>query len=89
MKILISTVIFFLTIKLSVTIDCDKEAKNDESRLRKELFCRYDKSVRPVENHNKTTYLRMKYILKNFDFVSITKCVFCIAMINTFRIFLR
>jgi hypothetical protein len=57
-------------IPIPESISCDGEAKNTEIRLRRKLFCNYDKSVRPVNNYRNKTMVKMKMIVKTFKFVS-------------------
>ena len=52
-------------------IDCHADNHNTESRIKRELFCNdYDSSVRPVKNHQTTTSVSVKMMVKSYDFVS-------------------
>jgi hypothetical protein len=58
--------------KLTVSIDCDIDVndQNEETRIKNKLFCNgYDSSVRPVFNHTQTTSVRVKMMVKSYDFV--------------------
>lgn len=48
-------------------VDCNSEPKTNEGRLRKKLFCGYDKSSRPTLNDG-TIMIKVKMIIKGFDF---------------------
>lgn len=48
-------------------VDCNSEPKNTEGRLRKKLFCGYDKANRPILNDG-PIMIKMKMIIKGFDF---------------------
>lgn len=49
-------------------VECDKEPKNDEGRLRKQLFCGgYDKESRPITIKGPIT-IKFKMIIKGFNF---------------------
>lgn len=48
-------------------IDCNLEPKNNEGRLRKDLFCNYDRDNRPILADGPIT-IRIKMIVKGFTF---------------------
>lgn len=48
-------------------IECDLEPKNNEGRLRKDLFCNYDRDNRPTLSDGPIT-IRIKMIVKGFNF---------------------
>lgn len=48
-------------------IDCNIEPKNNEGRLRKNLFCNYDKTSRPSLSDGPIS-VKIKMILKSFEF---------------------
>lgn len=47
--------------------ECDKEPKNDEARLRKNLFCGYDSDSRPILTNGPIT-IKLKMVIKGFNF---------------------
>lgn len=51
--------------------DCNVEPKNNEGRLRKNLFCNYDKTSRPSLIDGPIS-VKIKLILKAFDFDHMT-----------------
>lgn len=60
----------FLQIKnIVLSINCDLEPKNNDGRLRKRLFCNYDKSVHPSK-FGLPVNVNLKMVLKGFSFVS-------------------
>lgn len=55
------------------SLDCDQtKTVNTETLLRQKLFCNYDNTVRPVLDHSATTTVRLKYIIKSFEYVGFT-----------------
>lgn len=48
-------------------VECDHEPKNNEGRLRKTLFCGYDKDNRPTVTDGPIT-IKFKMIIKGFNF---------------------
>lgn len=72
-------------------VDCNIEPKSKEGRLRKHLFCEYDKSDRPTFSDD-PTIIKIKMILKGFEFVSIylflnrlsLPSIICKLCVNTF-----
>lgn len=48
-------------------VQCELEPKNNEGRLRKDLFCDYDRDNRPKLAEGAIT-IRMKMIVKGFTF---------------------
>lgn len=48
-------------------IECDLEPKNNEGRLRKDLFCGYDRENRPILTDGPIK-IRIKLIVKGFTF---------------------
>lgn len=48
-------------------IECDLEPKNNEGRLRKALFCSYDRENRPILTDGPIN-IRIKMIVKGFTF---------------------
>lgn len=48
-------------------IECDLEPKNNEGRLRKDLFCGYDRENRPILTDGPIK-IRIKMIVKGFTF---------------------
>lgn len=48
-------------------VECDLEPKNNEGRLRKDLFCDYDRDNRPTLEDKPIT-IRIKMIVKGFTF---------------------
>lgn len=50
-------------------VDCNLEPKNNEGRIKKAIFCNYDKSARPTLNDG-AIKLKFKMIVKAFNFDS-------------------
>lgn len=48
-------------------IDCSVEPKNNEGRLRKNLFCGYDKTSRPILTDGAIS-VKIKMIIKAFEY---------------------
>lgn len=64
-------------------VDCEAEPKNNEGRLRKSLFCDYDKDNRPALTDDPFT-IKFKMIIKGFSFDSNTlKVSTWLAMVVT------
>lgn len=70
MKKLLSTVILISILGRLIALECDMTPKSPEGRLMKDVFCNYDTSIRPVNDSKTTTLVKVKMILKSFDFVS-------------------
>lgn len=51
-------------------MDCSLEPKNTEGRLRKMLFCSYDKDSRPILATDSPILIKFKMIVKSFLFNS-------------------
>lgn len=51
-------------------LECDMTPKTTEARLMKDVFCEYDKTIRPVKDLKNATIVKVKMVLKSFDFVS-------------------
>ncbi|XP_061513967.1 neuronal acetylcholine receptor subunit beta-3-like [Anopheles gambiae] len=67
---IISIVLFTLqAIENGATIDCDApvNTENKESELLQKLLCNYDKSERPVKNHNTAVNVTMSMHVQNYD----------------------
>lgn len=62
-------------------VDCRAEPKNNEGRLRKFLFCGYDKDSRPTDD--KIT-IQLKMIVKGFDFFGRLLVSSWLSMVNNF-----
>lgn len=52
-------------------VDCNVEAKNNEARIKKAVFCNYDKSARPTLTDG-AIKLKFRMIVKGFNFDSIS-----------------
>lgn len=48
-------------------VECDREPRNNEGRLRKNLFCGYDRDNRPTLTNGPIT-IKFKMIIKGFTF---------------------
>ena len=72
MQVLLLLLVLCQTTLIVHSLDCENIAKsnNVETQLRQKLFCDYDKSLRPVSDHNSATTVSLKYIVKGFDYVS-------------------
>lgn len=68
MKKLFSTIIIISIIGFLRALECDITPKTTEGRLMKDVFCDYDKSIRPVKDLKNATIVKVKMILKSFDF---------------------
>lgn len=68
MKKLFSTIILISIIGCLRALECDMNPKTTEGRLMKDVFCDYDKSIRPVKDLKNATIVKVKMILKSFDF---------------------
>lgn len=66
------TDLFNILSNAAISIDCDVEPKNNDGRLKKNLLCKYDKSVHPSLTNDPIT-ITLKMILKGFTFVSFVK----------------
>lgn len=64
-------IIFFIIRPGLEAVECDAEPKNTEGRLRKNLFCGYDRDNRPTVSGGPIT-IRFKMIVKGFTFDDIT-----------------
>ncbi|XP_037040197.1 neuronal acetylcholine receptor subunit alpha-2-like [Bradysia coprophila] len=51
----------------AVSVNCDIEPKNNDGKLRKSLFCKYDRTVHPALNGDAVT-VTLKMIVKGFSF---------------------
>lgn len=73
---LVSKIILLLgglgvVVKLSLAVECDKAPKNNELRLKKDMLCTYDKSVRPNGGSKNATIVKVKMVVKSYDYVRI------------------
>ncbi|GAB0094325.1 Neurotransmitter-gated ion-channel ligand-binding domain [Sergentomyia squamirostris] len=68
MKILVFVILISL-LDLSAAVECDKTPKNDELRLKKDMLCNYDKSVRPLGGSKNATLVKVKMVLKSYDYL--------------------
>lgn len=59
-------IVFFAGVE---AIDCNVEPKNNEARIKKAIFCNYDKSARPTLTDGMIK-LKFKMIVKGFNFDS-------------------
>lgn len=75
MKKFFSSVILLSILGCLTSLECDMNPKTAEARLMKDVFCDYDKSIRPVKDLKNATMVKVKMILKSFDFVSIKFCI--------------
>lgn len=55
----------------TAAIDCSVDPKTNEARLRKNLFCSYDKTSRPILTDGPIS-VKVKMIVKAFDFESLS-----------------
>lgn len=67
LKILI-LVLLSLAIERSESIDCSRTPKTDEARLKNELLCDYDKTIKPGGHSGNKTMVDLKLIIKHFEF---------------------
>uniref|UniRef100_A0A1B0CZC6 Neurotransmitter-gated ion-channel ligand-binding domain-containing protein n=1 Tax=Phlebotomus papatasi TaxID=29031 RepID=A0A1B0CZC6_PHLPP len=71
---LVSKIILLLgalsvVVKFSLAVDCEKTPKNNELRLKKDMLCTYDKSVRPNGGSKNATIVKVKMVVKSYDYV--------------------
>lgn len=61
-----------MTCKKIVSIDCNvNEESNMERKIKHKLFCNgYDSTIRPVQDHKTTTSVKVKMMIKSYDYVS-------------------
>ncbi|KAG5675643.1 hypothetical protein PVAND_005531 [Polypedilum vanderplanki] len=67
---LLSIYLIISIIKFAVSIDCSvKNEQNIESKIKYKLFCNgYDKTMRPVNDHKTITSVRVKMMIKSYDY---------------------
>lgn len=71
MKKFFTSVILISILGCLRALECEMNPKSPEGRLMKDVFCNYDRSIRPVNDSKTATIVKVKMILKSFDFVSI------------------
>uniref|UniRef100_A0A1B0CGG4 Putative acetylcholine receptor n=1 Tax=Lutzomyia longipalpis TaxID=7200 RepID=A0A1B0CGG4_LUTLO len=54
---------------ISLAVECEKIPKNEELRLKKDMLCNYDKSVRPLGGSKNATLIKVKMVLKSYDYL--------------------
>ncbi|XP_059617709.1 acetylcholine receptor subunit alpha-like 2 [Phlebotomus argentipes] len=69
MKSLLVILLLYVLCEFCSAIECDKVPKNDELRLKKDMMCNYDKSVRPMGGSKNATTVKVKMILKSYDYL--------------------
>lgn len=76
--------LFFCLFVAVASIDCNvKEEVNIESKIKYKLFCNgYDSTQRPVIDHKTITTVKVKMMIKSYDYVS--TCNFSFPLAHSF-----